>query len=279
MAERSTVECARCRAAVPLGSRFCARCGYLLPEGRTCLACGNVVTETAGFCSSCGTAVSAAALGPPPLPLMRASETLRGMVPAAPIGPPPLPPAPATYGTTGAGTPPPPPPPAMMPRSIGTAASAFLPYGWRTIVGGTMPAFPPLVSSVSHATSMDPTAAGLARSARGSAVFLALASVGEIATTIATANSAAMATVWARAVLTLIATVAGLIAGRTRGVSSLIAVVTSLGLFLVQGSALMTQCQQAFMSRDAFVSALPNLLTQGTSLLAALRAAWAAARK
>ncbi len=309
MADRSITKCVQCHEDIPIGSRFCQKCGCRVSEGRICFACGTAVAETAAFCTSCGAAVSIAAAGPPPLPsnptMPNVAETGAATSAAEAAGfhvppsaalssvaliPPPLPPALVTSNVAGAGT-------ARsatgkpkkgrkaqdrISHGIGAAAStasALLPYGWRTIVGGTLPPFRPLVKSLSSAATKGSASVGLARSARGSAVFLALASAIELSTTIATSNTAAMATAGTRAVLALVATVAGFIAGRNRGFSSLIAVVAGLGLFLAQGSALMSQGHLALMSRDAFAGAMPGLLTQGASLLAALWAAWAAARK
>jgi membrane protease subunit (stomatin/prohibitin family) len=56
-AVQDTIECAKCRAAVPADARFCGACGAPVARAARCARCGADLESGAKFCANCGTKV------------------------------------------------------------------------------------------------------------------------------------------------------------------------------------------------------------------------------
>ena len=56
-AVQETVECAKCRAAVPAEARFCGACGAPVAQAAKCAQCRADLERGAKFCPNCGTKV------------------------------------------------------------------------------------------------------------------------------------------------------------------------------------------------------------------------------
>ena len=56
-AVQETVECAKCRAAVPADARFCGACGAPVASSAACARCKARLDGAAKFCPNCGTKV------------------------------------------------------------------------------------------------------------------------------------------------------------------------------------------------------------------------------
>jgi hypothetical protein len=92
----------------------------------------------------------------------------------------------------------------------------------------------------------------------------------------ATRDPAAMKLANVRAGLAVVAALAGLISGRSRGFFSKVAMLSSLGLAVVQSPSLLDFGRRIAANPALLGGLLPNAATQGLSFLAALRTAWAA---
>ncbi len=94
----------------------------------------------------------------------------------------------------------------------------------------------------------------------------------------ATHDPAAMKLANVRAGLAIVAAVAGMISGRSRGFFSKITMLSSLGLAVAQSPSLFDFGRRIAANPSLLSGLLPNVATQGLSFLAALRTAFAARR-
>jgi hypothetical protein len=92
----------------------------------------------------------------------------------------------------------------------------------------------------------------------------------------ATQDPAAIKLANVRAGLAIVAGVAGMISGRSRGFFAKITMLASLGLAAAQSPSLFDFGQRILANPSLLSGLLPNVATQGLSFLAALRTAWAA---
>jgi hypothetical protein len=92
----------------------------------------------------------------------------------------------------------------------------------------------------------------------------------------ATGDPAAAKLADVRAGLAVVAAVAGLISGRSRGFFSKITMLSSLGLAFAQSPSLLDFAQRIAANPSVLGPLLPNVATQGLSFLAAIRTALAA---
>jgi hypothetical protein len=88
-----------------------------------------------------------------------------------------------------------------------------------------------------------------------------------------------MATAKYRAGLAGISLISGLIAGRRRGVASVIVLLGTLGLSLLEGMTLWGSVQQVLASPQLLQGLLPNAVPQALTMLTSLSAAWSALRR
>lgn len=95
----------------------------------------------------------------------------------------------------------------------------------------------------------------------------------------ATLNPDAMATARYRAGLAAVSLVAGLIAGKRRGVASVIVVLGTLGLSLFEGMTLWQFVQQVQASPQLLQGLLPNAIPQALTMATSMRAALSAVKR
>jgi len=93
-----------------------------------------------------------------------------------------------------------------------------------------------------------------------------------------TSIAAALNNAYLRGGLALFSLIAGLLAGSSRGWMSRLTILGTLGLALVQSGSLYGFAVRILENPQMLAGLLPNALTQGLSLVAALRTAWLARR-
>jgi hypothetical protein len=207
-----------------------------MPKGkRYCPNCGAPRSETARFCEACAH------------PLAQASNS-------------------------------------SLPAPAVSAPVEAAPTNWKVIVGDQLPppqivaSRPPQPSqqnpSPAPVTAVKPTAA-THRSLRGPAISLFITTGIEIATSLATNNGIAQQAIVYRGGLAVLNLFAGLIAGPRRGVASVIMLLGSLVLALMQGASLYSFADQILANPSIIQGLLPNVATQGLACLTALRTALA----
>lgn len=210
--------------------------------GSFCTSCGAPRAASTAFCTSCG-----APLTPPAVP----AAPPPGLPLPLPVDPPPTPPAP----------------------DLTRCAEAPAPGTWQVVVGDRLPTFAPRPGSGSAAPAPTPGTSAPA-SLRGPVVRLAILSASDLVAVLATRDPAAASTAGLRAVLAALSLVAGLLAGRRRGVASVVVMLSTLGLALTQALALGGMALEVVRSPSALGRLLPNLATQGMTLVSALRTAF-----
>lgn len=52
------INCGKCKAQIPVGSKFCLQCGEPVKTALFCLGCGEKLPLDAKFCMSCGQKVA-----------------------------------------------------------------------------------------------------------------------------------------------------------------------------------------------------------------------------
>lgn len=52
---QSTSACGKCKAQIPVGSKFCLECGEKVNDVLFCINCGEKLPSNAKFCLKCGT--------------------------------------------------------------------------------------------------------------------------------------------------------------------------------------------------------------------------------
>jgi hypothetical protein len=166
-------------------------------------------------------------------------------------------------------------------QSLVGAATAGLPLGWQTVVGNTLPDLSPsLIKAARSAVSSQIASTG--RSLRGSVLGLTVASVIALVITLFSQGTSAWLTACLQVILTVVGLVSGLVADKKRGPISLVTVVATLGIFLLQGGLLFSLFKTTVTTPQTAGSILGALLGGATKLfclLAALGAAWRAARR
>lgn len=209
--------------------------------GSFCTSCGAPRAEGRAFCTSCGTPLAprAAPAGPAP-----------GQPPPLPAARPPAPPA----------------------ASMAPSVEAPPPGSWQVVVGDRLPTFAPRSGS-GPAAAATPHGSAEPVSLRGPVVGLAILQVADLAAVLATRDPAAAGTAGLRAVLAALGLVAGLLAGRRRGVASVVVMLTTLGLALAQALSLGGMALEVLRSPGTLLRLLPNLAAQAMTLVSALRAA------
>jgi hypothetical protein len=152
-------------------------------------------------------------------------------------------------------------------------AEAPAPGSWQVVVGDRLPTFSPRPGSGSAAPGTTPESSAAA-SLRGPVVRLAVLSAADLVAVLVTRDPAAASTAGLRAVLAALSLVAGLLAGRRRGVASVVVMLTTLGLALTQALSLGGMALEVARSPSILGRLLPNLATQGMTLVSALRTAF-----
>ena len=214
---------------------------------RFCPECGAPRNSTARFCGGCGKIFDAAKAEAP-------SET---------------PPAAATPVV--ASQPVPLTPTALPPLNI-------MPGSWNVVVGDVLP---PIIAAngIPGVMSTVPMAiVASSASLRGSAWSVAITTATDIAAAYGTGDPAALNNAYLRGGLALFSLIAGLLAGNRRGWMSRLTIVGTLALALVQSGSLYGFAMRILQNPQMLSGLLPNALTQGFSLVAALRTAWLARR-
>jgi hypothetical protein len=212
---------------------------------RFCGQCGTPQSNRAVFCASCGNRLGALAAAPQPSLVQ--PQTPMPSLPSASVG-----------GET-----------PQMPAPV---------QKWQVLVGDQLPVItppsPPGAATVAPAPSRPP-----ARSLRAPVVWTTLATCTDLAAAYATANPAAMATMNYRAGFAGVSLIAGLIAGRRRGLASVIVILGTLGLSLFEGMTLWGAAQQILTSPQLAAGMLPNAIPQALAMLSSLRTALSALRR
>jgi hypothetical protein len=149
---------------------------------------------------------------------------------------------------------------------------------WQVVVGGQLPVIAPQQQPAAAMVAPQP-ALPAARSLRGSVMWTAVAACTDLAAAYATANPAAMATANYRAGFAGISLVAGLIAGRRRGVASVIVMLGTLGLSLLEGMTLWGFVQQIQASPQLLQGLLPNAIPQALTMFTSLSTAFSALKR
>jgi hypothetical protein len=148
---------------------------------------------------------------------------------------------------------------------------------WQVVVGNQLPVMapqPPAAAMIAPQSAPPPP-----RSLRGSVMWTAAAACTDLAAAYATANPAAMATANYRAGLAGVSFVAGLIAGRRRGVASVIVMLGTLGLSLLEGMTLWGFVQQIQASPQLLQGLLPNAIPQVLTMFTSLSTAFSALKR
>lgn len=215
-------------------------------QSNTCSNCGTPHREGARFCKECGQALSG---GPPPSAKSQ-TRSPAGKPAARPAGAPNIP-------------------------SIARAAP------WQVAVGNEIPA--QAIQALLRSTVQ--AAGGAARKAlparkpaqKGSSLRgPALQAFGGAALETITSALTGAINPWAAATkigLALLNLIAGFVAGERRGVASILMLLASGGLALLQGGSLLGTLLQLITSPSLYGELLPGGVTQGLSFLAAGRAA------
>ena len=175
-----------------------------------CVHCGAPHSGNVAFCISCGNRLLMPAAAPQP-PVVQYPRPMQSNAP----------PNAGAY-------------PSRMPAPV---------QNWQVVVGGQLPVIAPQQQPIAAMVAPQP-APPAARSLRGSVIWTAAAACTDLAAAYATANPAAMATANYRAGFAGVSLVAGLIAGRRRGVVSVIVMLATLGLSLLEGMTLWGFVQQ-----------------------------------
>ena len=149
---------------------------------------------------------------------------------------------------------------------------------WQVIVGDQMPTIAPPQQPATVAIAPKPVQS-TAPSLRGPVLWTVMAAGTDLAAAYATASPEAMATAKYRAGLAAISLVAGLIAGRRRGLASVIVLLGTLGLSLMEGMTLWGAVQQVQASPQFLQGLLPNAIPQALTMVTSLRTAVSAMRK
>jgi hypothetical protein len=183
----------------------------------------------------------------------------------------------------GGGTPPAHAMPAAFPNAAAPAPLAPAPaQGWQVAVGDQQPTFAPIAANAAHATPQGaaqaaaPSAKPQGASIRGQVMQLLMVTGTDWVAARATGDPAAAKLADVRAGLAVVAAVAGLISGRSRGFFSKITMLSSLGLAFAQSPSLLDFAQRIAANPSVLGPLLPNVATQGLSFLAAIRTALAA---
>lgn len=158
------------------------------------------------------------------------------------------------------------------------ASTAAAEPSWQVVVGDQMPTIAPPQQPAAVSVAPQP-APSTAPSLRGPVLWTVMAAGTDLAAAYATASPEAMATANYRAGLAGISLVAGLIAGRRRGVASAIVMLGTLGLSVFEGMTLWGSVQQVLASPQLLQGLLPNAIPQALTMVTSLRTAVSAVRK
>ena len=213
---------------------------------RFCPECGAPRNPTARFCGECGKTFEAASPTTPPAP------------------------AAATQAVS---------PPPVTPPSVALPPLNILPGSWNVVVGDTLPTILPIITAngIPGVISTVPMAiAASSASLRGSAWSVFITTATDLAAAYGTGDPAALNGAYLRGGLALFSLIAGLLAGSSRGWMSRLTILGTLVLALVQSGSLYGFAMRILQNPQMLSGLLPNALTQGLSLIAALRTAWLA---
>ena len=217
---------------------------------RFCPECGAPRNPAARFCGECGKTFAAASPTTPPAP---ASAAATETVSAPPV----------------------------TPSSVALPPLNIMPGSWNVVVGDTLPPISPIIAAngIPGVMSTVPMAiVASSASLRGSAWSVAITTATDIAAAYGTGDPAALNNAYLRGGLALFSLIAGLLAGSSRGWMSRLTIVGTLALALVQSGSLYGFAMRILQNPQMLSGLLPNALTQGFSLVAALRTAWLARR-
>lgn len=139
---------------------------------------------------------------------------------------------------------------------------------WQVVVGDRLPTFTPRPPSGPEVA----TASAGPASLRGPAVWMAAATAVDLVAAAATGDPAATRSAGLRLVLAGAGLVAGLVAGRRRGLFSILTLLSGLGLTVAQVLSLGSMVSGVLASPARLGRALPNLVAQAMALVAAVRA-------
>ena len=156
-----------------------------------------------------------------------------------------------------------------------------MPGSWNVVVGDTLPTILPMITAngIPGVMSTVPMAiAASSTSLRGSAWSVFITTATDIAAAYGTGDPAALNGAYLRGGLALFSLIAGLLAGSSRGWMSRLTILGTLVLALVQSGSLYGFAMRIVENPQMLCGLLPNALTQGLSLVAALRTAWLARR-
>lgn len=165
-------------------------------------------------------------------------------------------------------------------RAAAAAAlpSPLSPHGWHVVVGEQLPAFAAATASGDTVGMARTAAQALPKSSslRGVVLQLLLVTGADWAAAYATRDPAALQLANVRAGIAIVTTLLGMVAGRGRGVFSKLTMLSSLALAVAQSPSLLSFGQRILANPAMLSPLLPNVATQGLSLLAALRTVLAA---
>lgn len=159
--------------------------------------------------------------------------------------------------------------------AAGATSAPLAPHGWHVVVGDALPTFAAVASAGGGAQAAGIVAHAMPKSAsiRGQVLQLLVVTAADWVAARATRDPAAMKLADLRAGLAIVAAIAGIISGRSRGFFSKITMFSALGLAVAQSPSLYSFAQRIISNPSLLAPLLPNYATQGLSFLAAIRTA------
>lgn len=239
--------------------RFCPYCGERQrPGARFCKACGEPLPVT-GAIPPQGQAISREGSIPPPIPTgKRVESQLTSAIGSAA-------------------------------KSAGKAALQAAVSGapWQVVVGKQLPpnAIQNILKSAGQAAvrsagqSLKSGATQLGSSLLGPAFFSFISTIATLVAPLLTDSGQNASMVAPKIGLALVNLITGAVAGRRRGLASVLMLIANAVLALLQGGTLIDTFTQIMNDPDVLGGLLPDGIVQGLSVLAAVRAAVKALKK